>query len=160
MLPPPHHRPPSTDKFPRTLSSADFVFVCEDASLQPLSQLYRGPIKVLARFSKYFTLQRGSRTDTVSFDHRKLVRVLTLFHSSSLGKVGLLVLLRLLFRCCLLHLLDRILHDMHVLQPPLLYLEDVLGGSSCSGSECCPSRFVCKRNLSEGIRVDQSRNQI
>ena len=55
-------------------------------------------------------------------------RVLTLFLSSLLYEVGLLVLLLILFRCCLLPLLDGILHDVHVLQPHLLYLNDDAGG--------------------------------
>ena len=49
-------------------------------------------------------------------------RVLTLFLSS------LLILILILFWCCLLTLLDGILHDVHVLQPHLLFLNDDAGG--------------------------------
>ena len=41
--------------------------------IQLLSQLYRGPYKVLTRSSKFFTLQRGSRTNTVSIGLLKSV---------------------------------------------------------------------------------------
>ena len=75
VLPPPHHWPPSTAKVPGALALADFVFVHEDASLRPLFQLYRGPFKVLACSCKFFTLQMGSRTNTVSIKRLKPVHV-------------------------------------------------------------------------------------
>ena len=42
-LPPPYHVAPSSPRVPAALASAEYVFVCEDASIQPLSQLYRYP---------------------------------------------------------------------------------------------------------------------
>ena len=73
VLPPSDHQSLYTDKVPGALALADFVVVCEDPSLRPLSQLYRGPFKVLACSSKFFTLQMGCRTDTVSIDRLKPV---------------------------------------------------------------------------------------
>ena len=70
VLPPPH-QPPSAAQVPAALTSVDFVFVCEDASIWSFSQLYHGPFKVLARSSKFFTFQMGSRTDTVSINRLK-----------------------------------------------------------------------------------------
>ena len=49
------------------------MFVQEDASIQPLSQLYCGPYKVLSRRDKFFSLEIGSKQDTVSIDHLKPV---------------------------------------------------------------------------------------
>ena len=72
-LPPPHHVAPSASWVSTALASAEFVFVCEDASIQPLSQLYRGPYSILCRQDKFFTLEIGSRTDTVSIDCLKPV---------------------------------------------------------------------------------------
>ena len=37
-LPPPHHVAPSSAHIPAALASAEYVFVCKDASIQPLSQ--------------------------------------------------------------------------------------------------------------------------
>ena len=51
-LPSPHHVAPSSAWVPAALASAEFVFVREDASIQPLSQLYRGSYKVLSRQDK------------------------------------------------------------------------------------------------------------
>ena len=58
---------------PRTLLSSEFVFVREDSSVPPLSQLYRGPYKVVDRKEKYFKLQIGSQQDNVSVDRLKPV---------------------------------------------------------------------------------------
>ena len=52
---------PSSAPVPAVLASAEFVFVCEDASIQPLSQLY----SVLSPQDKFFSLEIGSRTDNV-----------------------------------------------------------------------------------------------
>ena len=52
---------------------AEFVFVRDDASKPPLSPLYRGPYKVLERFDKFFLLQIGDKTDSVSVDRLKAV---------------------------------------------------------------------------------------
>ena len=58
---------------PKALLSSEFVFVCEDASSPPLSQLYRGQYKVITRKDKYFKLQIGSKVDNVSVDRLKPV---------------------------------------------------------------------------------------
>ena len=62
---------PSASRVPTALASAEFVFVRKDTSIQP--QLYRGPYRVLGRQDKFFTLEIGSRTDTVLIDHLKPV---------------------------------------------------------------------------------------
>ena len=67
-LPPPHHVAPSSACVPAALASAEYVFVQEDASIQPLSQLYRGPYRVLSRQDKFFSLEIGSKQDTVSIN--------------------------------------------------------------------------------------------
>ena len=90
VLPFHHHQPPSTAKVPDSLALADFVFVREDASLCPLSQLYQGPFKVLACSSKFFTLWMDSRTNNVSINHGP--------DPVPHDKVGLLSLLWLRFR--------------------------------------------------------------
>jgi len=72
--PPPHHVASAAPKpLPNSLLQADFVFVCEDASVPPLSPLYRGPFKVLERQSKFFRLQIGAKVDVVSVDRLKPV---------------------------------------------------------------------------------------
>ena len=53
-LPPPHHVTPPSARVPAALASAEYVFVREDASIQPLSQLYRGPYKVLSLRDRFF----------------------------------------------------------------------------------------------------------
>ena len=77
-LPPPHHVAPSSAWISAALASAKFMFDCEDASIQPLSQLYGGPYRVLGPQDKFFSLEIGSRTDTVSIDCLKLVLCLVL----------------------------------------------------------------------------------
>ena len=72
--PVPHHvRPAPTKPLPKTLLSSEFVFVNEDSSVPPLSQLYRGPYKVVDRTDKYLKLQIGSQQDNVSVDRLKHV---------------------------------------------------------------------------------------
>ena len=61
---PPHQLPPA-------LLIAEFVFVCEDASVPSLALLYFGPHLVLERQNKYFRVQLGSRTDILSVDRLK-----------------------------------------------------------------------------------------
>ena len=46
---PPHHIAPPSPHVPAALASAEYVFAREDASIQPLSQLYRDPYRVLRR---------------------------------------------------------------------------------------------------------------
>ena len=72
--PVPHHTCPAPARpLPRTLLSSEFVFVREDSSVPPLSQLYRGPYKVVDRKEKYFKLQIGSQEINVSVDRLKPV---------------------------------------------------------------------------------------
>ena len=51
----------------------EFVFVIYDALKPPLSPLYRGPYQVLRRSEKYFVLQIGDKSDSVSVDRLKPV---------------------------------------------------------------------------------------
>ena len=72
--PPQHHVLPSQPQpLPCELLTAEFVFVRDDASKPPLSLLYRGPYKVLERFEKFFNLQIGDKSDSVSVDRMKAV---------------------------------------------------------------------------------------
>jgi len=68
----PHHRSVQA-RVPPSLSTAGFVFVREDSSQPPLAPLYRGPYRVLERTPKFFKLQLGEKTDTVSIDRLKPV---------------------------------------------------------------------------------------
>ena len=52
---------------------AEFVFVRDDASKPPLSLLYRGPYCVLRRSEKFFVIQIGDKSDSVSVDRLKPV---------------------------------------------------------------------------------------
>ena len=75
---PPHHsvlNPDSGDenKIPTSLISCSHVFIREDATKPPLAPLYRGPYLVLNRFPKFFLLQVGSKTNSVSVDRLKPV---------------------------------------------------------------------------------------
>ena len=63
--------PPPTTGPPKALSAAYFVFVRRGAPGLPLWPLYDGPYKVLTRGPKFFTLQVGSRQDSVSVDRLK-----------------------------------------------------------------------------------------
>ena len=66
-LPPPHHVTPSSAQVPAALASAEYLSVYEEASIRPLSPLYRGPYRVLSRQDKFF-LGNWSRTAAVSVD--------------------------------------------------------------------------------------------
>ena len=74
---PPHHNsaPPCSEpaQVPPSLLRSTHVFVREDASKPPLSPLYRAPYLVVSRTPKYFSLQVGSKTDSVSVDKLKPV---------------------------------------------------------------------------------------
>ena len=67
-LPHPHHVAPSSAHVPAASASAGYMFVCEDASIQPLSQLFCGPYRVLSRQDKFISLEIGSKQDTISID--------------------------------------------------------------------------------------------
>jgi hypothetical protein len=53
-------------QLPPDLVQADMVFVRNDAVQPPLSPIYSGPYRVLERSLRYFKLQIGDRSDTVS----------------------------------------------------------------------------------------------
>ena len=71
-VPPPHHVPLAQPvPLPQSLLTAKFVFVREDASVPPLSPLYRGPYLEWEWQTKFFCLQIGNQTDMVSVDKLK-----------------------------------------------------------------------------------------
>ena len=71
-LPPPHHvSSAQPDPLLPAILAAKFIFVREDASIPPLSTLYRSPYLVLERQTKFFRLQLGDRTDIVSVNSLK-----------------------------------------------------------------------------------------
>ena len=90
---------PSSAQVPAALASAKYVFVWEDASIQPLSQLYRGPYKVLSCQDKFFSLEIGSRTDTISIDCLNSLLNMVSLLEPVLGP-GLLFLVPLLLQSC------------------------------------------------------------
>ena len=49
------------------------MFVRDNASIPPISLLYRGPYRVLKRSEKFFVLQIGEKTNSVSVDRLKPV---------------------------------------------------------------------------------------
>ena len=61
---------PSTGPLQR-LMEADFVFIRRGAPGPPLSPLYDGPYRVVAKSPKVFQLQLGSRVESVSVDRLK-----------------------------------------------------------------------------------------
>ena len=61
----------SAPGLPEKLLSANFVFVRKGAPGPPLSPLYEGPYKVVARDPKYFTLELGGRQEKVTVDRLK-----------------------------------------------------------------------------------------
>ena len=71
----PHHVTPCSARVPAALTSTEYAFVRQDASIQPLSQLYCGPYRVLSRKDKFFSLEIGFRQDTISIDRLKPVLV-------------------------------------------------------------------------------------
>ena len=92
---PPHHsvlnpEPGAENKIPTKLLSCSHVFVREDTSKPPLASLYRGSYLVLNRSSKFFLLQVGSKTDSVSVDRLKRFCLSFLwFHKTHLAEAGL-----------------------------------------------------------------------
>ena len=60
----------------------EFVFVCDKAAKPPLFPLYRGLYRVLRRSKKFFVLQIGDKSDSVSVDRLKPV-ISSRFSSSS-----------------------------------------------------------------------------
>ena len=61
---------PQPQPLPRPLLDADFVFVRDDVS-KP--HLYRGPYRVLRQLEKFFFLQIGDKSESVSVDRLKPV---------------------------------------------------------------------------------------
>ena len=70
-----HHviSPPQPQPLPCAFLAAEFMFFRDDASKPLLALLYRGPFKVLKRCKKFFVLQVGDKSDSVSVDRLKLV---------------------------------------------------------------------------------------
>ena len=56
---------------PKSLNSADYVYVRRDGKSKPLQNPYDGPFKVLVRGPKTFKVQFGNREETVSIDRLK-----------------------------------------------------------------------------------------
>ena len=56
---------------PKHLNDCEFVFIRKDSVKTPLTPSYQGPYKVIDRADKYFTVQKGHKTDTVSVDRLK-----------------------------------------------------------------------------------------
>ena len=70
--PVPHHtRPFPMKPLPKALLNSKFIFVFEDSSSPPLSQLYREPYRAVDRKNKYFKLHIGSKLDNISVDRLK-----------------------------------------------------------------------------------------
>ena len=68
-VPSPHHVPLAQPvPLSPALLTAKFMFLREDALVQPLSPLYRGPSLVLEKQKKFYCLQLGDRKDVVSVD--------------------------------------------------------------------------------------------
>jgi len=65
-LPTAHHSKPSVESLPEDLLLARHVLVRHDGAQPPLSAVYDGPYLVLERSLRFFKLQIGNRTDTVS----------------------------------------------------------------------------------------------
>lgn len=61
----------SASHVPRTLLTAEHVFLRRDASKPSLTCRYDGPFRVVARTAKTVTLDRGHRRDVVSIDRVK-----------------------------------------------------------------------------------------
>ena len=58
-------------KKPAPLFEASHVYVRRGGAIQPLTPLYQGPYRVLARRAKYFKLEKGGRQETISVDRLK-----------------------------------------------------------------------------------------
>jgi transposase InsO family protein len=71
----PATRPPTYAEMaarpPQALFEASHVYVRRGGTIPPLSPLYVGPYKVLARQAKHFRLELGGRQETVSVDRLK-----------------------------------------------------------------------------------------
>ena len=87
-LPPPHHIAPSSACVPAALASAEYMLVCKDPSIQPFSQLYRGPYRVLSYQDKFSPWKLVPSRIQLSFIDSSLFVVLSLVLNSLLGLVG------------------------------------------------------------------------
>ena len=61
----------SKTSLPKDLQSTEYVFIRRDAHRMPLQRPYEGPFHVLERGPKFFKIDFGGRTDTVSVDRLK-----------------------------------------------------------------------------------------
>ncbi|CAE1314837.1 unnamed protein product [Acanthosepion pharaonis] len=67
----PYAQSSPTIHVPQQLQDCEFIFVRNDAVKKPLTPTYQGPFKVLKRSEKHLTIDRGSRTATISIDRVK-----------------------------------------------------------------------------------------
>ena len=65
-----HHSLPKTF-IPSDITHCEYVFVRRDAHRPPLRQPYEGPYRVVEKDSKFFKLDMGGKTETVSLDRLK-----------------------------------------------------------------------------------------
>lgn len=74
-----HNRVPTsteTQTIPQPLQEVSHVFIRKDSVSPPLSPIYDGPYLILQRNPTFFTLQIGSRSDTVSIQRLKPAYIL------------------------------------------------------------------------------------
>ena len=64
-----HGRPRAS--LPKDLQSSDYVFIRRDTHRTPLQRPYEGPFHVVAKGPKFFKIDFGGKTDTVSVDRLK-----------------------------------------------------------------------------------------
>ena len=69
--PPTSHHAIRPSYVPRDLRTCKYVFVRIDAVMTPLQRPYQGPYSVIERHPKYFVINFGNRTDSVSIDRLK-----------------------------------------------------------------------------------------
>lgn len=63
--------PDSTQFCPKELQEAKFVYVRRGAASPPLTPMYSGPFAVVSKNEKYFVIDLGGRSDSVSVDRLK-----------------------------------------------------------------------------------------
>ena len=71
LKPPPQRRQQHPEHIPQDLQTCTHVFIRRDAVRKPLQPPYDGPFKVISRTAKFFKVNLGTRTDTISIDRLK-----------------------------------------------------------------------------------------
>jgi cleavage and polyadenylation specificity factor subunit 1 len=66
---------PTPSSTPPELATTEYVFVRRDAHRAPLQCPYEGPFHVLQRGDKFFKIDRGGRTESISVDRLKPAKV-------------------------------------------------------------------------------------